>query len=248
MASPFAEHLIDGALLRVDERRELRQQQLADGDEIALALQHAREPGQVGLQPVLLLVAVGRAAQVVDHRVDVVLELGDLAARLDLNRAGQVALGDGGGHFGDGAHLVGEVGGEQVDVAGEVLPGAGRAGHVRLAAEPPFDADFARDVGHLLGERRQRVGHVVDRLGERGDLALGFDRQLLAQVAVGDGGHDLDDAAHLVGEVGGHDVDRVGEVLPGAGHAGHFGLAAELAFGADLARDARALPRRTTRS
>ena len=91
--------------------------------------------------------------------------------------------------------------GEQVDVAGEVLPRAGRAGHVGLAAEAAFDADLARDVGHLLGERRERVGHVVDRLGERRDLALGLDRELLAQVAVGDGGHDLDDAAHLVGQV-----------------------------------------------
>ena len=84
-------------------------------------------------------------------------------------------------------------------------------------------------------------GHVVDGLGQRRDFALRLDGQLLPQVAVGDRGHDLDDAAHLVGEVGGHDVDRVGEVLPGAGDARHFGLAAELAFGADLARDARHL-------
>src|SRR5204862_220578 len=47
-----------------------------------------------------------------------------------------------------------------------------------------------------------------------------------------------DDAADLVGEVGGHDVDRVGEVFPGAGDAGDFRLPAKLALGADLARDA----------
>src|SRR5690606_26769242 len=35
-----------------------------------------------------------------------------------------------------------------------------------------------------------------------------------------------------------HRVDVVGEVLPDAGHAGHDGLAAELAFGAHLARHA----------
>mgnify|MGYP003693907895 CR=1 FL=1 len=73
---------------------------------------------------------------------------------------------------------------------------------------------------------------------------LGFDRQLLAQVAVSHRGHDLDDAADLVGEVGGHDVHRVGEVFPRAGDAEHFGLAAQLAFGADLARDARHFGRR----
>src|SRR4029450_13912950 len=38
--------------------------------------------------------------------------------------------------------------------------------------------------------------------------------------------------------VGAHGVDRVGEVFPGAGHVRHFGAATELAFGADLARDA----------
>ena len=49
---------------------------------------------------------------------------------------------------------------------------------------------------------------------------------------------DLGDAAHLGREVGGHEVHVVGEVLPGAGDALHLGLAAQLAFGADLARDA----------
>ena len=118
----------------------------ADGREVALALQHAGEPREVGLQPVLLGVAVGRQPQVVDHRVDVVLELGDLAARVDLNRSREVALGDGGRDLGDRADLRRQVRGEQVDVAGEVLPRAGGAGHVGLAAEPALDADFARDA------------------------------------------------------------------------------------------------------
>ena len=74
---------------------------------------------------------------------------------------------------------------------------------------------------------------------ERGDLAFGFDRQLPREVAVGDGRDDLRDAAHLAGQVAGHEVDVVGQVLPRARHAGHVGLAAELAFGADLAGDAR---------
>ena len=39
------------------------------------------------------------------------------------------------------------------------------------------------------------------------------------------------------------EVHRVGQVLPRAGHALHVGLAAELAFGADLARHARHLRR-----
>ena len=140
----------------LDQRRQLGQQHPADGAEVALALQHVGEPGEVGLQPVLLGVALGREPQVVDHRVDVVLELGDLAARLDLDRARQVALGHRGRDLGDGAHLGGEVGGEQVHVAGEVLPRTGGAGHVGLAAEPAFDADLAGHGRHLVGEGRER--------------------------------------------------------------------------------------------
>ena len=199
-----------------------RQQQAADGGEIALALQHAGEFGEVGLQPVLFGVAVRGQPQVVDHRVDVVFELGHFAARIDLNRARQVAFGHGGRDLGDRAHLRGEICGQQVDVAGEVFPGAGGAWHVGLAAETAFDADFARDRGHLIGEGRQRVGHVVDGFGERRDFALRFHRQVLLQVAVGDRGHDLHDAAHLFGQVGRHDVDGVGQVLPGAGDARHL--------------------------
>jgi hypothetical protein len=43
----------------------------------------------------------------------------------------------------------------------------------------------------------------------------------------------------LRGQVGGHAVDAVGQILPGAGDALDFRLAAEFAFGADLAGDAR---------
>ena len=234
----LAAHLIDDALVGVDQRRQFGQQQPADRGQVALALQHVGEFGEVGLQPILLGVAVGGEPQVVDHRIDVVFELGHFAARIDLNRARQVALGHGGRHLGDGAHLRGQVGGEQVDVAGQVLPGAGGAGHVGLAAEAAFDADLARHRRHLIGEGRQRVGHVVDGLGQRRHLAFRFHREVLLEIAVGDRGHHFDDAAHLLGQVGGHDVDGIGQVLPGAGDAGHLRLAAEQAFGADFARHA----------
>src|SRR5262249_14315840 len=69
--------------------------------------------------------------------------------------------------------------------------------------------------------------------------ATDVDGDLFGEVAAGDRGRDVGDVAHLGGEVAGHEVDRVGQVLPGTGDAGHRGLAAELAFGADLAGDAR---------
>ena len=231
-------HLVNGALLGVDQRGQFGEQHLADRAQVALALQHAGEFGQVGLEPILFLVALSRRAQVADHRIDVVFEFGHLAARVHPDRAGQVALGHRGRHVGDGAHLGGEVLGHRVDVVGQILPGAGHAGHIGLAAQPALDADFAGDIGDLLGESGQGVGHVIDRFTQGGHFAFGFDGELDAEIAVGDGRDDFDDAAHLVGEVGRHDVDGVREVLPGAGHVGHYPLAAELAVGADFARHA----------
>ena len=235
----FAVHLVDDALMGVDQRRQLGQQQPAHGGEIALALQHVGELGEVRLQPILLGIAIGGEPQIVDHRVDIVFELSHFAARIDLNRSRQVAFGHGRRHFGDGAHLGRQICGEQIDVAGQVLPGAGSAWHVGLPAETAFDADFARHRGHLIGERGERVRHIVDGFGERRDLAFRFHRQALLEVAVGDRGHHLDDAAYLFGEVRRHDVDGVSQILPGAGDAGHLRLTAEQAFGADFARHAR---------
>ena len=230
---------VEDAILGVHQRRQLGHDQVRDGGQVALALEHAREAGEVGLQPVLLGVLERLLLQVADHLVDVVLERRHFARRLDRDRAGQIALGHRGRHFGDRAHLVGQVGGELVDVVGEVAPQAGGAGHARLAAEPALDADLAGHVGHLVAEGRQRLDHEVDRLGERRDLALGVDGQLALQIALRHRGDDVGDAAHLVGEVGRHQIDVVGQVLPGAADAGHLRLAAEFAFGADLARHAR---------
>ena len=84
----------------------------------------------------------------------------------------------------------------------------------------------------------QLVHHRVDGFLQLEDLAADVHRDLLGQVAVGHGHRHLGDVAHLRGEVVGHRVDVVGEVLPRAGHAGHRRLATELAFGADLARHA----------
>jgi len=48
------------------------------------------------------------------------------------------------GDFRDRAHLVGEVRGQKVDVAGEILPRAAGARHVRLTAQTAFDAGTSR--------------------------------------------------------------------------------------------------------
>ena len=224
------------------ERRELGEDQVRDLVEVALALEHAGESLEVGLQPVLLDVLPRRFAEVPDHLVELVLQDGDLAARLDAHLPGEVALGDGGGHVGDGAHLVGEVRRQLVHVVGEVLPDAADFLRLRLAAELAFDTDLARDSGHLARERVELIDHRVHGVLQLEELTLHVDRDLLAEVAVGNCRGDLGDVSHLAGQVAGHEVHVVGEVLPNAADLDRdCGRLAELAFGADLARNARQL-------
>ena len=51
----------------------------------------------------------GEPVELVHHDVDGVLQLEDFAAHVHRDFAGQVAVRDGGGHFGDVSHLVGQV-------------------------------------------------------------------------------------------------------------------------------------------
>ena len=74
----------------------------------------------------------------------------------------QVALRHRGRHFGDVAHLAGQVRGHRVDAVGQVLPGAGDAAHHRLAAELAFGADFAGHARHFRGKRVELVDRGVD--------------------------------------------------------------------------------------
>src|SRR5262249_19562294 len=149
------------------------------------------------------------------------------------------AAGDGGGDVGDVADLRREVRRHEVDVVGEVLPGAGDAGDLRLTAELAFGTHFARHARDFRREPVQLVHHGVDGVLELDHLAAVFDGDALPVFSARHGGGHVGDVAHLRGEVGGHGVDLVGEVLPGAGDARDDRLAAELAVGADLARHAR---------
>src|SRR5262249_14866656 len=117
--------------------------------------------------------------------------------------------------------------------------GAANTGHERLAAEFAFGADFARDAGDFRGEGVQLVHHRVDGVFQFENFTFDRDRDFSRQVAVRDGGRDVRDVADLAGQVRRHRVDVIGEVHLGAADAGHFRLAAELAFGADLTRHAR---------
>src|SRR5690606_31124409 len=105
---------------------------------------------------------VGEGGELVDHRVDGVLQLQDVRARVVEGLLRQVALRHGGRHQRDVAHLAGQVARHEVHRVGEVPPGALDARDVRLAAEAALGADLAGDAGDLVGEGGELVDHRVD--------------------------------------------------------------------------------------
>src|SRR5262249_56871925 len=89
-----------------------------------------------------------------------------------------------------------------VDVGGEVLPDAGDAADLGLAAQPAVRADFAGDTGDLVGEGRELVDQRVDGVLQLQDLALRVGGDLLRQVALRDGRRDLGRGRAVGGERG----------------------------------------------
>src|SRR5262249_29586272 len=148
--------------------------------------------------------------------VDRLRERRDLALRFEDEFLAEVTVGDRGDDLDDAAHLLGEVRGHDVDVVGQVLPRAADAFDLRLTAKLSFGPDLLRDARDLRCERVQLIYHLVDDVRDLEDLPLDVDGDLLAEVAIGDGGRHLGDVAQLNGEVGRHRVDVVGKVLPRA--------------------------------
>ena len=65
---------VEGPLLGLDQRRQFGKDESGRRPQIPLALQRPAEPGEVGLQPVLLGVFLRGLPQVPDHFVDVIYE------------------------------------------------------------------------------------------------------------------------------------------------------------------------------
>ena len=164
-------HDVENAVRGPDHRRELAEDQLRNGAEVLLPLHHPRELREVGLEPILLVLPQRGLAQRADHLVDVVLQRCDFALRLHCDRSRQVACRHCRRDFGDRAHLRGQIGGQLIDVVGEIAPCARCARNVRASAQLSFDAHFARHGRDLIRESRESVDHVVDRVRELRDLA-----------------------------------------------------------------------------
>src|SRR5207302_2196328 len=119
------------------------------------------------------------------------------------------------GHVRDVAHLAGQVPGHEVDAVGEVLPRAGHATDIGLAAELALGAHLTGHARHLGREAVELVHHAVDGVLQLQDFAPHVDGDLLGQIAVGHGRRHLRDIAHVATQDTSHRVDVIGEVLPG---------------------------------
>src|SRR5262249_39621596 len=81
----------------------------------------------------------------------------------------------------------------------------------------------------------QLVHHGVDRLFELEDFATDINGDFAREISIGNGRSNLGDIAHLAGQIAGHEIHVIGEVLPGSANAGHGSLSAQLPFGSDFA-------------
>ena len=110
--------------------------------------------------------------QLIHHRVDGFLQLQNFAAHVHRDLAREVAAGHRRGHFGDVAHLAGQVAGHRVHGIGQVLPRAGDAGHLRLSAQLAVRAHFARHARHFRREHAELLNHGVDDGGRAQEFAF----------------------------------------------------------------------------
>ena len=119
---------------------------------------------------------------------------------------------------------------------------------IGLTAEPALDADLARHARHLRGERVQLIDHRVQRFLELQHLAARVDRDLPRQIAAATARATSAMLRTWLVRLLAIEFTLSRELLPDAGDVAHLGLPAEHAFGADLARHARHLGRERRRA
>src|SRR5947209_2951883 len=79
------------------------------------------------------------------------------ALHVDRDLPRQIALGHGGRHVGDVAHLAGQIAGHEVDAVRKVGPGPGDALDLRLPAQLALRTNFTGHASHLGSERIELV-------------------------------------------------------------------------------------------
>src|SRR5262249_57310844 len=91
----------------------------------------------------------GKRIKLVDHGVDRILQLQDLAFHVDRDFAVEFAACHGGGDLGDVTHLRGEVAAHGVDGVCQVFPRSRHAGHGRLHTKTALGAYLTRHARDL---------------------------------------------------------------------------------------------------
>ena len=114
----------------------------------------------------------------------------NFALHIHRDLAREIAVGHGGGDFGDVSHLSRQVAGHGVDAVRQVFPHAADALHHRLAAEFALGAHLARHAGDFGCEGIQLRHHGVHHARGVQELALEraavhLERHGLRQVALG---------------------------------------------------------------
>src|SRR5712672_46715 len=104
----------------------------------------------------------GKGIKLVDHGVNRILQLQNLAFDVDRDLAVEVTARHRSRDLGDVTDLRSEVAAHGVDGVGQVLPCPSRSRNERLHAEPALRPDLARDTGHLRGETIELIDHRVD--------------------------------------------------------------------------------------
>src|SRR5262249_32941025 len=107
----------------------------------------------------------GKGSQLVDHRVDGLLQLQNFTANVYRDLAGQVAVSDGNSYLRDVAHLASEVAGHGVHAVSQVLPGSGHAGDGSLTAQLALSTPLACDTSYCGCECAHLLDHRVDDRG-----------------------------------------------------------------------------------
>ena len=129
-------------------------------------------PGDLGLSSEFTLSADfarhasdfrGKGVELIDHRVNGVLQLKDFAFDIDRDFSRQIAARHCGGYLGDVSHLGGQVRAHGIDRISKIFPCSRNAGDDGLNAEPSFRPDFPCHAGDLGSERSQLFDHGVDR-------------------------------------------------------------------------------------
>src|SRR6202022_1620418 len=163
-----------------------------------------------------------KSAQLIDHRVDGVLELERFTPGFDGDLLREVSLGDRGSHSGNISDLAGEISRERVHVVGEVLPRSRDARNFCLSAKLPFCSYFARNARDFVGEGAELIDHRVDRGGDSKELslhrlAIDLEHHLLIEIAVGDSRENARYLSRWRCEIGDERVDGVNSRPPAPG-------------------------------